>query len=188
MDEETQTVNEAFPWEIQALTDDDIVFRQFPVSQRETYREKKIPLESQFALKPDEDELSFNLSGIIDIPKNFKLIGITHSRKGTFLDATAFKIFKFPVKFLKTLGKFEKIIHTPKFDSAPSPVGRPNNKSHSSLYCGEFNEGTRVQLRDYCRENDCECIFDIKSIREEIVELIARNNDTPYHNYWEFED
>lgn len=188
MDEETQKINIDSPWEIQALNDDDIVFRQIPVSQRETHRNKKVPSESQFALKPYEKELSFNWNGIIDVPKNFKLIGITHSKKGAFLDATSFKIFKFPIRFLKTLDKFEKIIHTPVFDTAPSPVGKPNNKSHSSLYCGDFNEGTRLQLQEYCINNDCECIFDITSIREEIIELIARNNDTPYHNYWEFND
>jgi len=188
MDEGIEAVNEVSPWEIQPITNDDIVFRQVPVSQRETFREKKIPLESHFALRPGEDELSFNLDGIIDVPKNFKLIGITHSRKGAFLDCATFKIFKFPVVFLKTLGKFEKIIHTPKFDGAPSPLGRPNNKSHSSLYCGEFNDGTRAQLRDYCKYNDCECPIDINSIKQEIAELIERHTDTPYHNYWEFDD
>jgi len=187
MDEKAEVATPNCPWEIQTITDDDFAFRQVPVNLRETHRTRKIPTESSFALRPNEDSLSFNLKAIIiDVSKNFKLMSITHTSSGKFVEVTAFKIFEFQINFLKTIGKFEAITHTPQFHGAPSPIGKPNNKSHLSLFCGEFNEGSRVQLKEYCMENDCECQFDINSIREEIAELRARSNDTPYHNYWEF--
>lgn len=191
MDEESQIIKENdLPWEIEQIPDDQILYRQIIASKRKGNRPKKYPPESHFSLRDDEDSLSFNWDKYIDVIKNFKLIGITFSAKGDFLQYDGFVIYKYEVRFLKAIDKFNKLLHTPNFFGAPSPVGQPNNKSHVSLYYDVDDIGVRTQLSDYCQDNIdyCRCEFDVSSLKEEINQLRLRNNHTPYHNLWEFED
>ncbi|RYE12450.1 MAG: hypothetical protein EOP34_10805 [Rickettsiales bacterium] len=188
MDEGVE-IDSTLPWDIENIDENQVVYRQIPASKRTGNRPKKYPAEGNFALKDNEDSLSFNWERYIDIPKNFSLLSITANSKGTLIDYTGFVIFKYPVSFLKSMEKFQDIKHSPLYIDCPSPVGKPNNKSHVSLYYDENDQGVRAQLSDYCLDNFefSNCDFPISSIKHEIEELRNRNNDTPYHNLWEFD-
>ena len=184
MDEEVENLSQK--WEPQDISDIDNVFRQVPKSHLD---ENLIPKDSTFALREHikEQSLSVNLCSLITAENNFKLIGIQQKRSGDWLNPEKFLLYKFPVEFLKTLINFEAVTHTPSFKGAPSPVGRPNNKAHTSLSCGQFDDRTRMQMRDYCESSSNPVQFEVLDIIEEINELRARANDTPFHYYWNFD-
>jgi len=189
MDEGVKEINNNYPWNPEVINEEDFVYRQVPVQQRISNRGKKYPSESHFILRESEDSLSFNWAKYIDVQKNFQLIGISYFRD-KFLDYTAFKIFRFPVNFLKSLSKFKRVEYSPVFNGLPSPIGQPNIKSHTSLHCDAFDDAIRAELSDFCLDNyeQSYCEFDVKLVRAEIEELRARGNDTPFHMLWDFPD
>lgn len=188
MDETVEVKMPACPWPVEQIEGESFLYRQIPVHARVTSRGKKFPGEGHFELRDGEESLSFNWNKHIDVPKNYILLGLTFNINDLYLEYTGYKIFKYPVSFLKALPKFISLDHTPNYYGSPSPNGKPNNRAHSSLDCGIFDDGTRVALSDYCIENieESECNFKIKAIKGEIEELRARANDTPYHKEWDF--
>ncbi|RZJ86437.1 MAG: hypothetical protein EOO20_18300 [Chryseobacterium sp.] len=189
MDEGVEIVDGTCPWESEEIQNDQFVYRQIPVMKRQGTRPRMYPNEGCFELRGNEESLSFNLQDKITPHQNYILIGLSDNGNGGLNDYTAYKIFKFPVNFLVGLPKYEAILHTPVYEGSPSPVGKPNNPSHVSLLCGNFDDGTRVLMSDYCLEDfdNAAIEFKVGLLKKEIDELRARANDTPYHKEWVFE-
>jgi hypothetical protein len=183
MDEKTKNLNPKF--QSKEISDDDYLIRQVSVSLLD---ENNFPKEACFMLNVQikECELSFNLKSLIDAEANYKLIGIQQNKKQNWKNPEMFSLFEFPVEFLKTLINYEKIKHTPSYKGAPAPVGKPNNIAHSSLFCGEFTDRTRSQMRGYCEVSNNKLKADMVAVMKEVNELRARGNNTPFHYYWDF--
>lgn len=188
MDEGIEVVEDQCPWESEEIQDNQLLYRQIPVMLRKGNRPRMYPGEGCFELRENEDSLSFNLKDKIEPSQNYILIGLSSNGKGGLNDYTAYKIFQFSVSFLFSLPKFEAILHTPVYGGNPSPVGSPNNPAHVSLLCGNFDEGTRVLMSDYCLDefDNSEIEFKVATLRNEIEELRNRANDTEYHKEWDF--
>lgn len=188
MDGEFEVDKKISPWLLIEINSEDYIFRQASVGGT-IKRKRRVPSEACFTLRPGEGDLSFNVERFIDAYKNYLLIGITDSFKGA-LKVDTFRVFKLPVKFVESLEAFKAILHTPNFYDAPSPVGKPNNKAHVSLQCINYDVGFRTEIADYCQDNSDECCyeFDFEEIKKDVAKLRMRGNETPYHNYWNFED
>lgn len=166
----------------QIIPDKDYVFRQSVPRERTGTKKRKFPNESHFQLKDGERGLSVNWKRFITLEENFLLISITYSRKNIFLDHRIFKIFQYPVALFRNIKQIEDVIHSPEENGDPSPVGKPNNPSHSEvLYKNDIE--IFVKLSDYCAENfeEAYCEFDVNSINEKAKELRANLNKTKYH-------
>lgn len=187
MDGEFEINREQSPWPSIEISSEDYIFRQASVSNT-IKRKRRVPSEACFILRPDEKDLSFNIERFIDAYKNYLLIGITHSAKGP-LQVDTFRVFKLPVSLVKSLQAFKTIRYSPNFYGAPSPIGKPNNKSHVSLQCSNYDVGFRTEMAEYCQNNsDKSCFeFDLKEIKKDVEQLRLRGNETPFHNNWEFE-
>ncbi|WP_099369610.1 hypothetical protein [Sphingobacterium sp. 1.A.5] len=189
MDEKPQEV--ACLWPTENIDDEDNLLRLVPIAKTCKIAldsvKRRIPNEASFALRPGEEGLSMNWSKYCCEKKSLHIKGITYSTSGTgFIEISQNLIFKFPVYFLKDYGDVK---HTPIGKSNPSPIGEPNNKSHSELF--PHNElKMRVNLSDYCRKeyHYSFCKVDMKLIQEEVNELRNRLNDTPYHKDWNFDE
>lgn len=185
-------MNNASPWPSIEITDDGSnLIRFIAASKRVTSRTHKIPGTEHFTLRKDlgEDSLSFNCEAIADVEMSFSLIGLTFGENGKFIDYTGYVFFRYAVKFLLSLPKFERIMYSPTYHGNPSPLGTPNNKSHTSLYCGDFDIGTRSLLSLYCQDNEETYLkFKVGTIRDQIEALKLRENDTPFHKDWIFEN
>ncbi|UOB19372.1 hypothetical protein [Abyssalbus ytuae] len=167
------------------IPDEDFVFRQVTPRDREgpNGKRRRFPNETHFQLRKNEEGLSVNWSKYIDVEKNYILIALTKNQeKGTFQNHTAYKIFKYPVSFLRSIEKIEDVIHTPKFNGDPAPIGKPNNQSHSDVVY-ENDVEIFVKLMDFCEDeyDSAYCNFEVNSINDKIEELKALLNDTPYH-------
>ena len=144
--------------------------------------DKKVPKASHFSFRNDEKDLSVNCEAIFSADKICKLIGLTHKKNGEFKNIHDFKLFRFPVGFLRNLEGVNKVLHTPIFNGDPSPVGSPNNFSHSSIYL-ENDEEIRLKISDYCRKNLTEslCVIDYEHLSKEIIKLRELENKTEFH-------
>ena len=180
MDEKFEVNN--IPWPIEEIPSEDFVTRQALPMERTGKRPRKFPKESHFKLRPGEDGLSVNWVKYLDTKSNFILLGLTHNRNGDYLDYSGFKIFKYSVKFLRSLDGVADVEHKPIYNGNPAPVGKPNNRAHAIVIYPD-DEEIRMNLSDYCRENfdHSFCEFDISSLDQEINNLRERLNDTPYH-------
>ncbi|MBB2148823.1 hypothetical protein [Pedobacter gandavensis] len=189
--DESIGVNKRGPWEVEEITDDCTLYRQVHVIQT-SGKPRRSPNESHFGLRPDEIYLSFNWQKHIDLDKNFKLIGISLSKKLDWLNIAEFHIFKYPVQFLRGLPQVKIVTHDPVYDEAniPSPIGFPNNRAHSAVYCIENDLKFRTLMVDYCKEkyDEAKCEFNKDSIKDEIEDLRKRANDIPFHKDWNFSE
>ena len=188
MDGKPKIDNEDFcPWPEIKISNQDYIFRQALVSKTNGKREYRSPKEACFDLRPGEDYLSFNIDRFITSRQNYLLLGITKNTKGDFLEIDTFRVFKIPISFVKSLKEFKSVEHSPNYYGAPSPIGKPNNKSHTSL-CSNYDVGFRTEMAEYCQKNITECYYnhDLLEIRGEIDQLRIRGNETPFHYNWEF--
>jgi len=172
----------AYP--IEVIPDDAHVYRQVLPHERERVGKKRrrFPSEHHFELRPDEKGLSVHWDKYITVRNIYLLLSLTHNLKGNFLNHTAFKVFRYPVKFLRNIQKIEDVIHTPNFYGNPSPIGKPNNRAHADVVY-ENDMEVFVKLRDYCDEEYeyAHCEFDVNSINDKVEELKNLLNDNEFH-------
>jgi hypothetical protein len=175
MDEISPVVS---PWEKEEIPDIDFVLRQVPVINTGPSG-RRVPNETAFKLRPGENGLSVNWEKYLDIKHNYILLGITFNKINTFIDYTAFKIFRLEVGYIRSISGVTDVLHDPVFRGDPSPVGQPNNQAHSLIICND-DEEVRIKLADYCRQNFdiSDCKFNISSLRTEIEKLRQRLNET----------
>lgn len=189
MDDGIEVIKSDCPWQHEDILDDQYLLRRIAANKRESGRNHKFPGASHFALREEigEKSLSFNWNKYANEKESYTLVGLTHDRNGNFIDYSVYVFFTYPVDFIKSIPRFERIEHSPEWYGNPSEVGRPNNKSHASLFCGDFNIATRSVLSLYCQNNEKSYLkFKLKTIRDEIEDLKARHNNTPYHKDWKF--
>ena len=174
------------PWAVEFIPNENFVYRQSIPRDwiREEGTKRRWPNEASFVLKENELGLSVNWDKYISIKDNFLIIGLTQNTPGRFINPTAFKIFKFPVAFLRSIEEIKDVIHNPSYHGNPSPIGQPNNRAHSLVEYSDDDGFVRMNLSDYCNSNyiDCYCEFDVNSINEELEELRNRLNETPFHS------
>jgi hypothetical protein len=184
-------VESIMPWDLEKINDpNSYLFRLIPASKRVGKRPRMYPSEACFILRDymNEDSLSFNWDKYANSETNFILRGISYSESGGWIDCSSNVLFKFKIGFISSLKKFEKFEHSPDWLGNPSPTGKPNNRSHISLFCGTFDDGTRAELSDYSINNfdETHCPINLKDVREEIDRLRECANDTPFHKDWDF--
>ena len=170
-------------FQIEIIPNKDFVLRRVLPFERTGPKKRRFPNESHFELRPNEKGLSVNWEKYLSLSQNYIIIGLTY-KMGTkkFQDHTAFKIFKFPVSFLRSIVEIQDVIHSPIYNGNPAPVGNPNNIAHSEVLY-ENDVEIYVKLSSYCDENFNEacCNFEVNSVNEKIEELRLLLNDTPYH-------
>lgn len=158
-------------WKSEDIPNEAFVFRHVHVNQRTG----RIPNEAAFKLREGERGLSVNWDKYIDVKGCYILLGLTFSKTNTFINYTAFKIFKLKVENIRSIVGIEDVIHDPVFYGDPPPIGKPNNRSHSQILCSN-DEEVRMNLADYCLNNfdiSC-CNFKVTSLDEEINILKQR--------------
>ena len=165
-------------WVIEEIPDIDFVLRQVPVIQTGPSG-RRVPNETAFKLRPGENGLSVNWEKYLDVKGNYILLGLTFNKNNTFIDYTAFKIFRLEVGYIRSVSGVTDVLHDPVFRGDPAPVGQPNNRAHSLIICDD-DEEVRTKLSDYCRDNFdiSDCKFKITSLKTEIEKLKQRLNDT----------
>lgn len=172
----------AYP--IEMIPDESYVYRQVLPYERKRVGKKRrrFPSESHFELRVGENGLSVHWDKYINVKKIYLLLSLTHNSKGNFLNHTAFKVFRYPVQFLRSIDKIEDVIHTPNFYGNPAPVGKPNNRAHADVLY-ENDMEIFVKLRDYCDEeyDNAYCKFNVNSINDKSEKLRKLLNDTEFH-------
>ena len=171
----------AYP--IEVIPDDSHVYRQvLPHERKVGNKKRRFPSEYHFELRIREKGLSVHWDKYITVEKIYLLLSLTNNSNKKFLNHTAFKVFRYPVKFLRSIEKIEDVVHTPNFYGDPSPIGKPNNRAHADvLYQNDME--IFVKLRDYCDEeyDYAHCKFDVNSINEKVEELKSLFNDNEFH-------
>jgi hypothetical protein len=166
------------------IENEDSIYRQasvFHLAKTPQQKKRRYPNESHFV--PDKDGLSVYWTKYIKLKDVFIIIGLSYVKDTeVYKDHTHFKIFKFPVSFVKAIEGILGVLHSPVYNGNPAPVGSPNIFSHS-LVVYENDPEIRMKLSDYCRDNNDSsfCDFNVHSIDEEVKELRDRLNDTPFH-------
>ncbi|MEJ7684665.1 MAG: hypothetical protein WKG06_43820 [Segetibacter sp.] len=167
-----------------SIPNDAFVYRQVNLAHLKHElgnRKKRFPKESHF--KPDADGLSVHWNRFIDVKGIYHIIGISFKPETTeFKDYRTFRVFSFPINFLKEVDGINSIIHSPVFNGNPAPVGFPNNYAHSSILYPD-DEEIRIKLSTYCNEKyaECFCPTDLNLLDIEINPLRERLNQTEYH-------
>lgn len=163
------------------IPDGDYLFRQVHLNflDRES---KRFPNASHFKLKEGEKDLSVHWKAHISIEEVFYIIGISYNVKGKFKEINTFKVFQFPVSFLRELENIKEVTHSPVFNGNPAPIGMPNNYAHSSIYYDD-DEEVRKKLSNFCNEkyDDSFCTVDIQSLEKHVSGLREKLNKTKYH-------
>lgn len=178
------------PWKPEEINSDQFLLRHVSPRQTEKVGGRRYPGPDHFMLREDigETYLSFNWESYADAERCHVLIGISFGDNEEFRKPDGVIHFKYPVEFLETVRGFEKVEHIPEWSGNPSPVGRPNNKSHTGLFCQVFGIATRSQLSEYCHDYpDTRVKLNFNIIREKVEELKKRENNTPYHRDWIFD-
>ena len=159
-------------FDIEIIPDSDMVYRQVHVLQTQKINNCRIPNEANFYA--DEDGLSVNWNKYIDVERIYRLLAISYNKTGKYIEYTAFKIFQFPVNFLRALEGVKALNHAPIYND-PEIKGKPNNQAHS-LVVYSNDEQIRLELCDYVSNNydTCYCQTDVKSLEIEIIELRNR--------------
>lgn len=169
---------------VENISDKCCVYRQVLPFQRKGPKKRRFPNEAHFELRKGELGLSVNWDKYMNIESNYILIALTQNQSnGKFQEHTAYKIFKYPVSLFRSIEKIDEVVHKPIFNGNPSPVGKPNNRSHAEVIY-ENDMEIFVKLSDYCLENydNAYCEFDVNSINDKVKELKALLNNTPYHS------
>ncbi len=178
------------PWPVEEFSLEETLLRRILAFNRETKRDHKFPGPDHFALREDQGEtsLSFNWEKYADAETCYIVLGLTKGHDGSFIDPSGYVFFRYPIEEIVFLPKFESLEHDPSWNGNPSPEGLPNDRSHTLLYCGNFDNGTRALLSLYCQEKlDSQVKVKFKMVREEIAQLRLRINQTPFHSDWNFE-
>jgi len=185
MDEAVKEIDQGFP--IEDIDDTSLLYRTITIMATTKGSDKRrFPNEGAFALRPHETGLSLNWSKYCCENKSLIVKGLTKSLRDpfNFIDVSPNIVFNFPSNFLKSYGELK---HTPIYLGNPSPVGLPNNISHSELTPYEELK-MRMDLADYCNQNHASsfCKTNMSDLKLEIENLRQRLNDTPYHRDWIF--
>lgn len=184
MDEGSE-VNQSNPWLVEIIPNENFVYRQSIPRDwiKEEGTKRRWPNEASFSLRKNETGLSVNWDKYISVKDNYVIIGLTQSTAGKYLNHTSFRIFKFPVEFLRSIEEISDVIHDPLFNGNPSPVGQPNNRAHSLIEYSDNDGFARMNLSDYSNNNydQCFCEFNVNSINQELEELKGRLDNTAFH-------
>lgn len=117
------------------------VFRNVHCAQYNKWIAKRIPNESDFSLKPNEDGLSVNWQHYCNINEVFILLGTQKNKKQEFRNPKEFKVIKFNVGDLRNLNllidNYIDVKHDPQVE----------NYAHS-LVCYRDDEEVRLKLCD----------------------------------------
>lgn len=167
------------------LSPEDGVYRQTHLSQMDKNGapNKKFPKASHFS--PDPDGLSVHWDRHIQPQGVFHIIGLSYRvGKSEYKNPRDFRLFHFPVGWLRQLEGLVDVVHSPVFHGNPAPVGSPNNYAHASLIYPD-DEEIRLKLSNYCQKNfeNCHCQVDFDLLDIELSELRARQNMTSYHYF-----
>lgn len=188
MDETVRKIVDENPWlPPEPIPDESYVYRLVPVRHTDKIGKTRFPKESHFTLREGEDGLSLNWDKYVDHTKTLILQGLRFSH-GTeeYIKPGSYLVYKLPAKFLRKVKNEKSLKHDPEYYGDPSPLGKPNNPSHS-LFCYTNDDlRLRVLLSDYCCSEGSRCSLNFKEITDELDALKKRLNETPYHKNWEF--
>jgi len=185
MDEETGLIT--CPWPVEPIPGNEYLSRHVLASGLIKESGRRFPSESDFILRETEDGLSHYWNRHISLEDIYITIALTHNAKGAYKEYTSFKIFQIENNYIKSLNDSLKVEHNPAFFGNPAPVGSPNNRSHSLVIFPKVEEEELLQIRinlaTFCQKNYETSYreFDVKSIKEKVVHLREKTNDTPYH-------
>lgn len=170
----------AIKWEKETIPYEGIVYRQIFVAGIPKINGKRVPNEAHFI--PDPDGLSVHWSKYITIEQIYYIIALSFNKKGDYINYTSFKIYQFPISFLRDLEGIIDIKHDPVINGNPAPIGHPNNRAHT-LVIYPNDEEIRLNIADFVRDyyDNSYCDFDIRYLENEIKVLRERLNDTEYH-------
>lgn len=154
--------------EIEQIPNNDNVFRQVPVMHlTKISKKKRIPNEANF--KPDPDGLSVNWEKYCSSNRCYQLLGLTHNRKGEFINITSFKLIKLNVGDIRDINGINDIIHDP---TPYRGVGKPQNDGHALIKYNDDAE-IRLKLADYASDKLVEKP-DFAQLENEIAQLKKR--------------
>ncbi len=172
-------------WPVQPIPDIAILTRHCPHRLRKGNKKRKFPGPDHFALRPDEEALSFNWCDYMTPQQHFMWLGLTYKKdQPAYLQPAAFKLFQYPVAVLRQMTGIQKIEHDPVYNGYPAPIGAPNNPAHALVCLDEANdEEVRLKLSLWVNDHyDTSAIsWDIDSLETELQALRARGNATCYH-------
>ena len=146
---------ENLPWEIEPIPDTSQVFRLIPAHM--VKKGSRIPSESMFV--PDADGLSVDWDKYSTPEESLVRTGLTFRfQSEEFKDPARFLVFELHVGEVRKIESIVAVNHTPVFYENLPPVGRPNNRSHSSIIGSD--EEVRLKLRDMA----VEAVVDMESV------------------------
>jgi hypothetical protein len=180
MDEVSQITEEQYLVPL-PIPDETEVLRHVHLNELDK-ESKRFPKASHFKLREGEPDLSVNWGELTSIEEAYYILGITYNLKGKYKDIKQFKLFKFPVVFLRNIPGLEKVIHSPVFNGNPAPIGKPNNYAHASVFYPD-DEEIRIKLSNYCNEAHVGsyCPVDYFHLEEVVADLKEKLNSTKYH-------
>lgn len=159
------------------------VYRQAHLNQmdKNASPNRKFPKPAHFS--PDPDGLSVHWDRFIQPHGVYHVIGLSYRfGKTEYKNPRDFRLFHFPVGWLRQLEGLVDVVHSPVFHGNPAPVGSPNNYAHASLIYPD-DEEIRLKLSNYCQSNFDGCYrpVDFELLDSELNELRARLDQTSYH-------
>lgn len=149
------------PWETETIPDSSAVYRMVPSHM--VKKGSRIPSESMFV--PDADGLSVDWDKYATPEECLIRVGLSFRfNKQEFKDPSGFLVFKLQVGPVRKLEGVSGVKHTPVFHGEPSPVGAPNNRSHSSIMGSD--EEVRLKLRDAAVEVAVDMELVVKAVKK----------------------
>ena len=167
-------------WQVEKIPGEDIVYRQVHILAAPKKEGRRIPNEANFS--PDGDGLSVHWNKYITIEGIYQILGLSYNAKNNYINFTQFKVYGFPINFVRSVSGINDVIHSPVINGNPAPVGHPNNRAHASVMYPD-DEEIRLKLADYVLNNyqQSYCDVDVSGLSSEIQQLRERLNNTPYH-------
>lgn len=121
------------------IPDEDYVLRNVHFAQYKRWNAKRIPTESDFTLRPNEDGLSVNWEKYCSLNSAFLLLGVQKDKNDNFRNPSDFKILRLNV------GQIRRLVSDDSVDVKHNPLAI--NHAHS-LVCYEDEEEIRLKLCD----------------------------------------
>jgi len=180
-------------WEKEEISEKDFLYRHCHYLKRERISKKikRHPNETSFILRDGEEALSFNWSKYADPERSYIVLGLTYSNSSeNFIQYQDYTFFRYPYKHLSEIAGVSDISHDFLFIDNPSPVGKPNNRSHTAVSLDDDDLAIRVNLSDYVKDNydECKCEVSLNDVQRVLTLLREKLNDTEYHKLWDFKN